>query len=374
MRTAFLLPNLAGGGAERVLLTVADFLSGEGHRVDLVLMAVRGEYLKDVPGSVNIVNLGCPRLWTSLPAFAGYLRRNRPDSVLSAMPLANGIAAWARVVSRVDTRLILSERNIRSLTFGDGATPKRYAALQYPIRWSYHWADDVIAVSGGVAERVRKLPRMRPERVHVVHNPVDGRKIENRASESANHPWFEDRSVPVVLGVGRLVAQKDFGTLIRAFRLVRKRREAKLIILGEGKERDALERLTTEFGLRDSVDLPGFVANPWAYMARSKVFVLSSIHEGFGNVLVEAMACGTPVVSTDCPFGPADILDHGAYGPLIPVSDASALAIGIVRMLDEPTPSELLKSRAKEFGVEKACRRYLDLLDPLRSKPDAQAS
>jgi len=220
-----------------------------------------------------------------------------------------------------------------------------------------------VAVSKGVAERLRTIPGIDFDRVHVIYNPAWFPEIESRALEPPRHPWFEEHNVPIILSVGRLVPQKDYPTLIRAFELLRRRRKARLLILGEDRLRPDLERMITKLHLNDCIQMPGFVANPWSYMACASVFVLSSAHEGFGNVLVEAMACGTPVVSTDCPSGPAEILDFGRYGPLVPVGDAVALAEGIEAMIDNPTPPHILKRRAQEFSEEKAALHYLRLFN-----------
>lgn len=363
LKVAVFLPTLMGSGAVRVALTLSEALIEQGISVDLVLMIAEGEHLKNVHNSIRVVDLKCPRLWTSLPSMVQYLRKERPQAVLPVMPLANGIASWARRIAQVPLQLVLCEQDAVSLVFGDMDNHK-HKPLQYLIRLSYRWADAIVGSSEGVAERLRKLPGIDPKRVKMIYNPVNSVLIEQLKTKRAPHPWLDDNSIPVILGVGRLEKQKDFPTLIKAFDLVRRRRAARLIILGEEVERANLERLVTDLGLSDLVDMPGYVANPYAYMARASVFALSSVHEGFALVVVEAMACGTPVVSTDCPSGPREILDSGRWGELVPVGDAAALADGIVKTLDAPTPPELLKSRAKDFGVDASCQEYLKILFP----------
>jgi glycosyltransferase involved in cell wall biosynthesis len=317
--------------------------------------------LKLVPVRVRIVDLECARLWTSGPAFVRYLRNIRPAGLIAAMPLANAIAVYARWIARVPARLVLTEHNARSLAFGDVESAKHL--VLYPlVRASYRFADSIVAVSAGVADRLRRMPGVRADRVSVVYNPAYSRRIREMAAAPAPHPWLEDSGVPVIIGSGRLEDQKDFGTLLRAFAELRINREARLVILGQGSQEMALRRLARDLGVSEHVAFPGFVTNPWAYVGRARVFALSSLHEGLGNVLIEAMACGTPVVSTDCPSGPSEIMEAGRYGPLIPTADPSALAAAIGEALDRPVSPGMLQERARFFSIEAAAAGYLEAL------------
>jgi glycosyltransferase involved in cell wall biosynthesis len=200
-------------------------------------------------------------------------------------------------------------------------------------------------VSEGVKDDLARAGRLSLEQIRVVPNPVVTSELFEMAAVPIDHPWFVEGAPPVILGIGRLTTQKDFGTLIRAFAEVRGQREARLMILGEGSERPALERLARELGVRDDVVLPGFVDNPFAFLKRAALFVLSSTYEGLPGVLIQALACGTPVVSTDCDSGPREILDGGRLGILVPVGDLDALANGIREALDHPrtrTPADVL--------------------------------
>jgi glycosyltransferase involved in cell wall biosynthesis len=226
----------------------------------------------------------------------------------------------------------------------------------------YPWADAVIAVSDGVAEQVASLTGMPRERITTIYNPVVTPELLWRSREPVDHPWLAPGQPPVVLGVGKLKIQKGFRTLIRAFARVRAARPARLVILGEGARRRTLEALVDELGLREDVALPGYVENPWAWMSRASVFALSSRWEGLPGALIEAMACGCPVVSTDCPSGPAEILEGGVYGPLVPVGDAGALARAILELLDAPPDPARLRARAAAFCVDPALERYLEVL------------
>ena len=203
---------------------------------------------------------------------------------------------------------------------------------------------------------------MTRERVHVVYNPVVTEEMERKSREPVDHPWIGGDGPPVILAVGRLDAQKDFPTLLAAFARLLTRRPARLIVLGEGKKRPHLLSLARRLGVAEHVDFPGFADNPYAFMARASLFVLSSRREGLPTVLIEAMACGCPVVSTDCPYGPREILEDGRHGPLAPVGDAEALAAAMARTLDAPPRPEALRERASFFNVARAINRYEELL------------
>ncbi len=342
------------------MLDLAAEFVGAGHEVDLVLMnSYPSPLLELIPAGVGLVDLRCPRFWMSTPAMVRYIRRRRPDGVVAAMPLANAIAGYARVLAGVPLRLVVSEHNYRSVAFGDVDYPRDLVLAPF-IRLGYRFADTIIAVSQGVGQRLQQTHGLRAEQVRVVYNPAYSPRIEALALEPSPHVWLDDRTTPVVIGSGRLEAQKDFGTLLEAFALLRVKRPARLIILGEGSQRAALQERARKLQVADSIAMPGFVVNPWAYMSRAAVFALSSIHEGLGNVLIEALALGTPVVSTDCPSGPAEILAHGRFGALVERRDASALAEALAQAIDRPVHRATLQRRAREFSIDVASAGYLD--------------
>ena len=361
-RLTLFLPSLRGGGAERVMVNLARGFSERGLKVDLVLARAEGPYMAEVPPDVRIVDLKARRVLASLPGLVRYLRREKPLALLSTLDHANIVALWAkslagsrtRVVVRVATTIASSSKNASNL---------RERLMPWLIRFFYSQADGIVAISKGVAQDLSRNIGIPAERINVIYNPAVTPELFERAKEPVEHPWFAPGEPPVILGVGRLTKAKDFPTLIRAFELVRRERPARLMILGEGEERPQLEALIKELGLQEDIALPGFVDNPYAYMARSRVFVLSSAWEGFGNVLVEAMACGCPVVSTDCPSGPAEILENGKYGPLVPVGDITALALAIANILE--LEGDLIADvalREKDFESDNAIKSYLELL------------
>jgi glycosyltransferase involved in cell wall biosynthesis len=359
-KVAVFLQDLYGGGAERVMLLLASGIARRGIDVDLVLIRRDGAYLDQVPPQVRVRELGTRRMLNSVGAFARYLRAERPDAVLTALVHVNVGALLAAAVSG-RARVVVTEHNQITRNFAALTSPMLKAAYRL-VPYLYRRAARVVAVSSGVADDLQRFSGLDRARIEVVHNPIVSADLPARAAEPVSHPWLRPGQPPVIMGVGRLNPQKDFGTLIRAFASLRTRCEARLMILGEGEERAALTALAAELGVSGDVDMPGFVENPYAHMARAGLFVLSSRFEGLPTVLVEAMACGTPVVATDCPSGPREILEGGSLGGLVPVGDPEALAQAMEAALERPVDAGRLRARAGDFAVEQAVDRYLELL------------
>lgn len=360
---AIFLPSLAGGGAERMMLNLAAGVLAEGVAVDLVCADARGPYISEVPSGCRLVDLGARRVLSAFPSLAVWLHRHRPDALLAAMDHANLVAIWARVLARTTprTRLAVSVRSQISVAAAHERS-LRGRMLPWLASRFYSLADEVIAVSEGVADDLADCTGLRRDRIAVIPNPVVGDDLDARAAAPLVHPWFAPGEPPVVLAVGRLTAQKDFPTLLRAFALLVRQRDLRLLILGEGPDRGTLSAEVDALGLSDRVLLAGFDDNPFRYMARADLFVLSSAWEGLPGVLIQAMACGTPVVSTDCPSGPREVLDGGRLGALVPVGDAAAMAIAMARALDDPMPAATLKAGASAYRLAPVTRRYLAAL------------
>jgi glycosyltransferase involved in cell wall biosynthesis len=354
-RLAFFVPSFRGGGAERVVVTLAQAFAAEGFATDILVAQLEGPNRPPAMPGMRVVDLGSSRVLASLAPLVRYLRKERPDGMLSALPHANVVAVCARSLAGGSTRLVVSEHTVASLSAAH-STRMRGRMLPRFMRHAYPRADAIVAVSDGVAADLAALTGIARTRIQRIYNPVVSEGLSELAATRLDHPWFEAGQPPVVLGAGRLTAAKDFGCLIRAFAGVRARRPVRLMLLGEGEERARLEEVARESGVADDIALPGFVENPYPYMKRASVFALSSRWEGFGNVLVEAMACGTPVVSTDC-GGPREILEQGAHGTLVPVGDVAALARAIEAQLDGPRNPAAV-SRAQAFTVEAALARY----------------
>lgn len=329
-RVALFLYSLDGGGAERVMANLANRFVQQGLVVDLVLVRKQGPYLKIRDPAVRVIELKASRTPARLPDLITYLRQKTPFALLSTMHYANEVALGAKKLSGTATRVVVCEQNNVS-TYARLTSRKAEKWTPLWTKLFYRWADAIVAASQGVAADLHRLTGLPDHKMHVIYNPVVTPDLFKQAKEPVDHPWFAPEEPPVVLSVGRLVGQKDFATLIRAFAQVRQVRPVRLMILGSNAgSKTALEALVQELGLTDDVLRPGFVHNPYAYMARASVFVLSSQWEGFGNVLVEALAAGTPVVSTHCESGPAEILAEGKYGELVPVENDQAMAAAIL--------------------------------------------
>src|ERR1044071_6159895 len=331
------LPSLSGGGAERSMLNLAHGLAESGCAVDLVLAQAKGPYLAEIHETIRLGDLEASRVLMSLPALVRYLRRERPRALISALNYANVVALWARSLAGTPNRVLVNEQNTISRSARNSAK-WRQRMVPYLMRRFYAWADYVVGNSQGVADDLSYVTGLPRERIKMLYNPIVTPDVRKKASAPLNHSWFGVDQPPVVLAVGRLVKQKDFTTLIQAFAEVHKARPARLLILGEGVERPALEALVKQLGLKEDVSMPGFVENPYAYMSRASLYVLSSRWEGLPTVLVEALYCGAPIVATDCPSGPREILDGGKYGVLVQVGDITALAQAIEAGLAGKTP------------------------------------
>ncbi|MBK1644909.1 glycosyl transferase [Thiocapsa imhoffii] len=358
---AIFLPSLVGGGAERMMLNLASGMVDRGVVPDLVVASEEGPYRALVPAPCRLVNLRARRVLAALPGLVRYLRNRRPHALLAAMDHANLVALAAGAWARVPTRVYVSVRS--NLTQEALHSPfLRGRALPLLARHGYPRAAAVIAVSQGVADDLQSLLGVRRARIQVIPNPVVTPELTRLARERPTHPWFRPGGPQVILAAGRLVPQKDYPTLLEAFATLDPGVERRLLILGEGPERQMLEGLIARLGLVGRVALPGFTANPFAFMAHCDLFVLSSAWEGLPGVLIQAMACGTPVVSTDCPSGPREILADGRLGRLVPVGDVGALGAAIARTLEEPREGARLQRRAADFAVESVTRQYLEVL------------
>jgi len=397
MHIALILESLQSGGVQKMTLIVAAALAERGHHVDLLVLNAEGSLASQIPASVHVVKipagnptlarLQClladplalpallrPVLLTTKPShslryftgIARYLADVKPDALFAATPSINVEAVLAHRFARSRARLILSERTHFSAA-RQGPGDRRRRGIAALIRRTYARADTIVAVSKGVASDLTGEVGVPPERVAVVYNPTITPELSAKSLQPPEHPWFAEGSngTAVILGVGRPGVQKDFPTLLRAFAKVRSRRPARLVIIGESlskakqEERVAeMSKLAAELGVAEDFSLIGFQDNPYAFMARAQCFALSSRYEGFGNVLLEALACGCPVVSTDCPSGPAEILNNGEFGALVPVGDSDALAAAILATLAAPPDREKLINRAKMFSYEASINDY----------------
>jgi glycosyltransferase involved in cell wall biosynthesis len=358
-KIALFLPSLVGGGAERVMVNLANSMAAKGVNVDLVVADARGAYRNQVASTINVVDFKSERSLASFPKLIGYLRREKPKALISALEHTNVLSIWAKRLAFAPTKNIITEHISSSLiSYAAGYTPNKLRATLYAMRFTYPLAEKIVTVSQGVADDLVQTIGIDKSKLEVIYNPVLNESMFEKAEQAVDHPWFQAGQPPVLLGVGRLEPQKDFPNLIKAFALLRKKQEARLVILGEGNLRGMLEALVKELGVEKDVQLPGFNSNPYAFMKRASVFVLSSVLEGLPTVLIEAMALGTPVVSTDCKSGPKEILGSSGYGTLVPTENPEALAGAIEKTLSLPKPV-IDQNKLKRYTSDEATNNYL---------------
>lgn len=362
LKICVFLPSLAGGGAERVMARLTNEFSHRGFEVDLVLAHADGPYLSDLSDKVNLIDLECSGVLSALPKLIKYLNKHEPNSLLTAMNHSNIVATVATIFSRSKVRLILSER----LHFG--AHLKRSHSLKEWIvkclmHFLYRRADKIICVSKEIEHYLLSSLNLDKNKITTIYNPVVDQKLIEDSHAPNSHQWLQSKDLPVIVSAGRLNAQKNQTLLIDAFHQLIQTKKARLIIFGEGELRHQLEQQIKDLNLIDHVLLPGFESNLFSSFRKADLFVLSSDYEGLPGVLIQAMACGLPIVSTDCPTGPAEILEQGKWGELVPVGDRVALSNAIATALDK-TSYPAVEERAQFFNVETATQQYLKELIP----------
>jgi exopolysaccharide biosynthesis WecB/TagA/CpsF family protein len=359
---AFFIHDLSGGGVERMRLRLLPALAARGHTVYLIVQQAGGALAQLMPDGVSLVVLGQPRTSRSFVPLARWLRDHKPDVLVSSLDHNNIAAILARRMARVPTRLVICQHNALSAEWVLGW---RYRLVPLLYRLLAGRADAVVAVSAGVAADLVTTAHLAEERITIIHNPVAGDDIPARAAMSVTYPWPDDVEIPTFVFAGRLVAQKDPVLLLEAFARRLHTGPARLIMLGDGEMQVVLERRAAELGIAGQLHFGGFVADPLPWIARATAFILTSRYEGFGNVIVEALACGTPVIAADCRHGPAEILDGGRFGRLVPVGDAVSFAGAMSENLRARFPAELLQERAAAFSVAECVRRHEELFDAL---------
>jgi glycosyltransferase involved in cell wall biosynthesis len=360
VRVAVAMPTFAGAGAERVSLELAAGLLDDDVDVDVVVGSDEGALRADVPPRARTFVLGHRRMVLCLPALVAYLRSRRPDALISCLDHMNVLSVAAARLVRPRAWVMVTEHNTLSAA-SRHSRDLRDKVMPLLVGVAYRGADRIVAVSDGVADDLAATARLARRRIHTVYNPVGFERLEAAGSGAVDHPWLSPlspRTGPVVLAAGRLIAQKGFPTLVRALALLPG--DIRLVILGEGPDRPALERLVADLGLAHRVDIHGFVDNPYPYFRAADVFVLSSRWEGLPTVLIEALAFDTPIVATDCPSGPREILDGGRLGRLVPVGEPGPMAAAIAQAVASPAPRPA--GAGDRFRLDTVTRRYLDLL------------
>lgn len=359
-RLGVLISFSGDGGVERMVTNLcAEFANHV--QVDLLTIRDEGGHASRVPASVRHLPLRTRHAWSAVPEVARYLRETKPDALLVAKDRAGRAALKAKQRAGVDTPVYIRLGTNLSAALMRKDVFSRWLRMA-PMRRLYPRVTGVIAVSEGVRDDTVRVTGLPASRVHVIRNPVITARLDEQATEPIPHPWLADKALPVVVGMGRLTRQKDFPTLLNAFAALQATSASRLILLGEGKDREALSAQIATLGIADRVHLAGFQKNPYAWLSRADLFVLSSAWEGSPNALTEALALGVPSVSTDCPSGPNELLDRGRYGPLVAVGDANALAQAMAATLASPLSPEILRGAVDEYRATTSARRYLQLM------------
>lgn len=372
MRVAFFLPSLEPGGTERNVVNLINNIDKQKYSLALVLGEKKGDFVKKINEDIPITSLDASSSFKLFLKLVSYFKKEEPDIFVSSFSRINIVCIMAKIFSGSRVKIVATEHAIFSFLPVIAKTPARrffaYFFLPVIAKIIYPKADAIICVSKGIADDLLKVTHC-SKTITTIYNPVISNRVYELANDHVDHQWFVNSEVPVIVAAGRLVDCKDYPTLLKAFSLVVKERPARLAILGKGPEEFKLKKLVNTWGLFKSVDFLGFQENPFKYMKRASVFTLSSLQEGFGNVIIEAMACGVPVVSTDCPAGPGEIIENGKNGILIPVGDYKFLSEAILKVLDN---SSLVKNlsrngleRAKDFSIEKSVKGYEKIFQEL---------
>lgn len=359
-RILIVTPSLSGGGAEKVAINLANEWGRQGHEIHLTSIRDISDYSHLLSSDVGYSCLGAPRVRYSIPALNRHIRRIRPKRILSVIRDSNIILGLSRPDLK-RTSIVYREANTLHGVDNKNSFYKRFYLAS--MRYFYRRVNAVVANSQDTLADLQGRGVDNPNAT-VIPNPVLPANYDWLMQEDADHPWFADASVEVILSAGRLHQQKDYPTLLRAFaRVVQERPSARLIILGQGPEEQALKQLRSELQLDEVVSFYGFASNPWPFYRQAQVFALSSQWEGFGNVIVEALAAGTTVVTTDCPGGPRTIARDGDFGYLTRCQDPDHLAENLRRALDSPHDPRALQERAHDFSTATIANRYLAMFD-----------
>jgi glycosyltransferase involved in cell wall biosynthesis len=354
------LPSLRGGGAERVMVDLAREFARLGHTVEFALMEAEGDFLPEAQRDFAVVDLATPRTRFVSRPLARYLRERKPDAVIANMWPLTSAAVIAKAMSRWPCRLLLVEHNTLTRQYATWGGLHRLL-LSVTMAATYRFADRIAAVSEGSATDTARLSRVPSDRVTVLHNPIPQRPMPIPEELAHAETIWACPPGQRILTVGSLKDQKNHTLLLRAFADMA-RPDARLMLLGKGANEAVLRTIASELGIAGQVIFAGFHTDPSPFYATADLFVLSSDYEGLPTVLIEALSFGLPVVSTDCPSGPAEILQGGRFGRLVPVGDAPALARAMEASLDSSVDREALIHRAADFAPEIAARKYLDLL------------
>ncbi|MFP5305137.1 MAG: glycosyltransferase [Gammaproteobacteria bacterium] len=371
-RIAIFMSTSGHSGVDRAMKHLIPALARRGYAVDLLKVRGHGPSLDEVPAGVRVIDTGASTTYLALFALVRYLRRERPAVLLADKDKVNRTALLARWLAGArDTRLVLSSGTTISIDLQHRGAFERWLQRTSMGRL-YRHADQVIVTCADVADDMAAYTGLARAHIRPVESPVVPASLFEARPPPPDHPWFAPGEPPVIVGVGELSPRKDFETLIRAFARLRAERNCRLVIVGKGRQLDALRALASTLGVAAEVDFPGFRSDVYAFVAHAAAFAMTSRWEGLGFVLIEALACGTPCTATRCPSGPREILQDGRYGPLVPIGDDAALAAALAQLLERPLPRETLQQAARPYEIEAATDAYLRAF-ALPAQPGAAA-
>ena len=358
---ALFIPSLQGGGAERFMVDLSNGFAKKGYNVSLIVGNMGGEYFSEINNAVKVIDLKCKRTIFCIPGIVSFLRKNKPHTLISTIYHANMVAILSSLISFTNTRIFVRDSNMHKTLKEASSSFFSYKLTFFFMKVLYRRCSGIVAVSQAMRDELKYFMPEIEHKLHLIHNFIDLDQINSLAQEEVDHPWLnEDSTSPVILSAGRLSNQKNWPLLLKAFSEVVKTKFVRLIILGEGKQRKEIEELLVELDIKDKVSMPGFKKNPFSWMARAEIFVLSSDAEGFPNVLVQALNCGCKVVSSDCESGPREILEDGKWGRLCKVGDARDLSNQIKDALEQEENINTRK-RAMHFSNERCIEEYRKL-------------
>jgi glycosyltransferase involved in cell wall biosynthesis len=361
-KIAFFSYDMRVGGAEKMILTLLPQFINAGYFIDLVLIKKAGAFLSDIDPRVNIISLKKEHVSQSLIPLIRYFKKSKPDVFISNLTHLNIVTIIAKFFSGTRSKIIITEHS--SITTNNLQKGGKEGILVFLARFLYPLADKTVVVSDGAAQNLIEAIKINPNKVQSIYNPIDMDRIRILSREKIDEFWLTEKSIPVFVAIGRLEQEKNFSFLLNVFQTLTKKRKARLLILGEGSERQMLEQQMIAYGIENDVKLLGIKTNPYPYISNADLLVCTSKYEGFNITLAESLACGTPVISMNCPYGPAEILDNGTYGQLIPPGDRDGMVDAIIAAIDHPEslPSkEKLMERAKRFSAEKIFSEYQEL-------------
>lgn len=364
-KLAIFAAAISGGGVEKAVFNLANGVAKKGIRVDLLIADDTGISSLYFDAGVTVIKLSSKRVLFCGPELILYLIRAQPNVLFSAMEYVNLIALVSKKISFTSTRVVISSHAPLEYFIRDEKLVK-WRLLKKLLSYFYGTADKVITVSKGLERTLIGELNVNPAKILTIYNPIINESLINDSLEDLSDSWVKSSKSPYIISVGRFAKEKDYPTLINAFNLVRKKRDVRLIILGEGPERENVNKLINFHGLSSFVHMPGHVLNPYKYMKNAACFMLSSKNEGFGNVLVEALVLGCPIVSTNCPFGPVEVLDNGLWGSLVSVGDYESMANSVLTTLEfnQSMSKSLLNTHLEQFTVSVVVEKYINVFFP----------